>query len=756
LRRALLLIVALFPLAATGEAQQPTVSPRLAQLLQRDTTVAVWFFGARGEALPAVESAVRAVGARVRRRSRWLNAVSADVTAANLAAARGRAEFRHLQLVARMRGRPEPQRALPHLAPPQRALLNNDSLYGPSAMPLRRLNLFPLVDQGFRGAGITIAVLDTGFETGNAAFDSASVIAQWDFVFDDTTVANDSLDVPAASQHGTATWSLLAANLPTQIIGIAPEADYILAKTEDVRSETRVEEDNWVAALEWADSIGVDVVSSSVGYLAFDGGFSYQPEDMNGDVAVTTVAADSAAARGILVVAAMGNLGPGFRTMITPADGDSVLSVGAEDSLGTIAGFSSRGPTTDGRIKPDLTAPGVDVFVVDPLAPGGFSRSDGTSFSTPVVAGAAALYRQLHTTHDAIDVIAALRRTGTTRAAPDSTFGWGRPDGAAAVYFPRGVVVTNPEDTLLKAVTPTFIWNTPEVPLVAQPLTYRVRAASDVSFSQVLFDTTLSETQVTWAEALRPGTRFVFTVTATAVDGVSFTTLATDEFTVPDWATLLTLNDPEGSATRDVRPMFDWSSPAAVEPPGPYLYDITVFREDNGDVEIFERGLTDTEYTPQRDLEFNTPYLWQVTSHLEADSTITESEAPFLILDDSAPAITLLYQNFPNPFPNNEIGRRTTCIWFDLATSGRTTVDILDTRGHVVLNLVPGSAFPPTLEPGRYGRPSAGGSGSCDPNLEWDGVAADGTVVPQGIYLVRLDSPDGVIFKRIVFMGADF
>jgi subtilisin family serine protease len=756
LRRLTLAIAALGLLAARAEAQQPTVSPALQQLLQRDTVVTTWFFGARDRSLDEVRAAVSGLGGRVRRSSRWLHAVSAVVSTADLRRASTSSEFRHLQPVARFRGRPEEARAVPYLAPPAVAAANLDSLYGPSAAPLRQLDLFPLVDQGIRGSGVTIGVLDTGFETGNPAFDSATVIAQWDFVFDDSTVANEPADVPSASQHGTETWSLLAANLPTQIIGVAPEADYILLKTEDVRSETRVEEDNWVAALEWADSIGVDVVSSSVGYLDFDDGFSYAPEDLNGDVAVTTVAADSAAARGILVVAAMGNNGPGFRTMITPADGDSVLSAGAVDTLGVIAPFSSRGPTADGRLKPDLVAAGVDVFVVDPLSGSGFSRVNGTSFSTPLLAGAAALVRQLHPTLAPIDLIDALRHSGSNRAAPDSTRGWGVPDGAAAAYFPRGIVVTNPEDTLLRTVTPTFVWNVQEVAPVARPLSYRLRVATDTTFSFVALDTVIPDTVFTWTEILHPDDRFVFTVTVMSVDSVTLTTTPSDEFIVPEWATLLTLNDPAGTTTRELRPLFDWSSPLAVAPPGPYEYDIAIHREDNGQLELEQSGLTESEYRPPRDLEFNTPYRWQVVSHLEGDSAVTRSEGTFIVIDDSVPSVTLLFQNFPNPFPNLTTGSRTTCIWFDLATEGATTLDILDMRGRIVRNLVPGESFPTILMPGRYGRPANGVPGSCDRDLEWDGTASDGSSVPQGVYVVRLNAPDGSFFKRIVYMGPDF
>jgi hypothetical protein len=233
-------------------------------------------------------------------------------------------------------------------------------------------------------------------------------------------------------------------------------------------------------------------------------------------------------------------------------------------------------------------------------------------------------------------------------------------------------------------------------------------------------------------------------------------TIPSADHVVPGWAELLTLNEPAGITIRDPRPMFSWSSPDAIEPPGPFVYDILVIRDSDDEVEIEELGLTDTEYVPQQDLERNTPYRWQVTAHLAPDSAITESEGTFVIIDDSVPTVTLLFQNFPNPFPNRSTGQRTTCIWFDLAQGGETRLDILDTRGHVVRTFVPGPAFPSNLDAGRYGRPAVGQSGSCDLNLQWDGTAADGSTVPQGIYLVRLVAPEGTFFKRIVFMGAEF
>ncbi len=344
-------------------AQRPAVSPVLPRLLGRvrDTTVSVWLFARPTASLDAISDRVAAAGARVRVRSRWLHAVSADVPAAALRQLLQDRDLRRIQPLGRFKLRhpsPVPRSITAPGAPGDTCGVTpgDDPVLGPSAMPYRQLHLRPLTDQGIDATGVRIAIFDTGFDTANAAFSGITITAQHDFVFNDDVVKDEpGKDFSGAQFHGTATWSLFAGEVAGRLHGIARGASFLLAKTEDIRSETRVEEDNYVAALEWADSIGVDIVSSSLGYLSFDNGFSYTPAQLNGDVAVTTVAADMAAQRGILVVTAAGNDGPSPRSIATPADGDSVLAIGGEDSLGTIAFFSSRGPTADGRIKPDFT-----------------------------------------------------------------------------------------------------------------------------------------------------------------------------------------------------------------------------------------------------------------------------------------------------------------------------------------------------------------------------------------------------------------
>ncbi len=735
-------------------AQTPTVSPIVERLARIDTTLSVWLFARPSADLSVINSAVVAAGGRPRRTSRWLHAVSADLEGETVVAMLARTDLHHIQLVRRFR---RPRTPIPTPSPPAFGLAapTQDSVYGPSAMPLRRLNMLPVVERGVRGAGVRIAVFDTGFETDLPLFAAAIVFAQFDFVFNDSVVRNEVGDAVNASTHGTQVWSLLAANVPDTLLGIAPDASYLLAKTEDVRSETRLEEDNYVAALEWADSIGVDIVSSSIGYTLFDDLTGYGPSDMTGDIAVTTVAADLAAERGILIVTAVGNQGAeGATSLITPADADSVIAVGAEDSLGAVAVFSSRGPTADGRIKPDLSAPGVAVWVAVPNA--GlvtFNRVNGTSFATPIVAGAAVLFKEIHPGLGPIAIREALRNAADNREAPDNDRGWGRPDLLRAVTFPQGVTLLPPGPPVLETITPTFTWSVPNTPAFAQPMSYRLRLGEDTAFARIITDITLPDTTFTLLSPLAPGTPLAVELTATSADSVKAVVRGDTLFETPEWVVLQALDDPGGTTTREFRPTFTWSSPDVASPPGPFLFSVSVVRAVDGDVDVLGDSITTTSFTPEHDLERNTPYRWRVTAHVGSDSVTVESRGTFVIVDDTAPPVTALFQNFPNPFPNTAIGQSATCFWFDLAVDGVVRLDVLDLRGHIARTLIPADGLGPFLLPGRYGRPSAFAGGRCDPRLEWDGTTADGTFVPPGVYLAKLATSDGTFFKRVVFLG---
>ena len=757
-------LIWLILLPAGLAAQQPAVSPVLPRALARvqDTTFSVWLFVQPWASLDAVADRVAAAGARVRVRSRWLHAVSADVPATALRQLLRDRDLKRVQPLGRFKLKTRPGLPVLDLAP--RVTFapaagpgdtcgvspGDDPVLGPSAMPYRQLHLRPLTDQGIDATGVRIALLDTGFDTANPAFNGITVTAQHDFVFNDSIVRDEpGKDVAGAESHGTSTWSLFAGDVPGRLRGIARGAHYLLAKTEDVRSETRVEEDNYVAALEWADSIGVDIVSSSLGYFSFDNGFSYTPSQLNGDIAVTSVGAEQAAQRGILVVTAAGNDGPGFRTLSTPGDADSVLTIGAEDSLGTIAFFSSRGPTADGRLKPDFTAPGVAVCVL--TGTGQVRRGDGTSFATPLVAASAALIKQMHPTLTPIELRAAFRSAGSKRAAPDSIYGWGRPDVATAAVFPAGVTATAPLPAAgpLATITPTFTWTVGTVPPAATPVRYRVRVSRDSTFAASLVDTLLTAEMLSLSVPLKAGS-FFWRVDATAASGETATTGRIGPVVVPAWATLTSLSNPAGLVIDTAQPTLTWRPVGVATPPGPLTFDLDVQRAATGITDFNVANLIDTTFRLTQPLERNTAYRWFLTVHAGPDTSIIKSQGSFLVVDLGLPTSTLLYQNFPNPFP--AAGWDSTCLWFDLPIAGTVELDILDLRGNPVRHFVPGPDFPGVLPPGRYGRGSTGG-GICDPRLMWDGRADDGHPLPAGVYLAKLKATGLIVFKRIVFRG---
>jgi hypothetical protein len=308
--------------------------------------------------------------------------------------------------------------------------------YGESLEQLEEIQVANAHDLGHKGAGVLVCMLDTGYYKDHEAFapirSSGRLIAEYDFIDHDTQTQNElGEDPPTQHNHGTYTWSALGGEKVGELYGPAYGARFILGKTEDVADEQPIEEDNWLAATEWADSIGARVISSSLGYLDW-----YTYEDMDGNTAVTTNAADIAASRNIVVCTAAGNEGTtDWFYIIAPADGDSVLAVGASTSQNTVVPFSSHGPTVDGRTKPEVLARGVGTHCATSNSPTSYGNVSGTSLATPLVGGAAAMVIGAHPNWSAWRVRYALIRTADTFTTPDNHRGYGRIKVLDAINF---------------------------------------------------------------------------------------------------------------------------------------------------------------------------------------------------------------------------------------------------------------------------------------------------------------------------------
>ena len=313
-----------------------------------------------------------------------------------------------------------------HLAGGKAALTNFD--YGLAFDQINMLKGEKLHEAGFTGRGMTIGVLDAGFQGVDTIpfFDSLRLqnrlLGTYNFVRNTDSVFR------TGGGHGTAVLSTMAALDPAVFVGTAPHASYWLLTSEDVRSETPAEMDNWVIAAEFADSVGVDVINTSLGYSIFDDStdnFTYS--NMDGNTTVVTRAADQAAQKGILVVASAGNEGSSTWKFITaPADGDSVLTVGAVDRNGQAVSFSSFGPSFDGRVKPDVAALGLSAVVSG--RDGSLASSSGTSFSSPIVAGLAACLWQVFPNANNMDIRNSIQAAGHLYPGSDNQLGYGIPN----------------------------------------------------------------------------------------------------------------------------------------------------------------------------------------------------------------------------------------------------------------------------------------------------------------------------------------
>lgn len=303
--------------------------------------------------------------------------------------------------------------------------------YGPSFTQVNQIGADCMHNLGFRGQNVMIAVIDDGFNQAdiNPVFDSlrneGRLLGTRDIVAGNTAVFEDD-------SHGAMVLSLMAGNSPGNLIGTAPKAKYWLLRSEDALSEKLIEEDNWVVAAELADSLGADITTTSLGYTTFDNpADNHTYADLNGKTSAASIAATMASRKGIFVLNAAGNEGSGAWLYIgVPADADSILTIGSVNGSGVHSGFSSQGPTADGRIKPDVSTMGEGSFVCQPGY--NFTSGNGTSFACPIMAGAVACLIQAHPTKTNMQILNAIKATASKSSSPDNLYGWGIPNLCAA------------------------------------------------------------------------------------------------------------------------------------------------------------------------------------------------------------------------------------------------------------------------------------------------------------------------------------
>lgn len=391
---------------------------------------------------PAYVTQIQQTGAKIGFTSRWLNAVLVEATDATIADVQKLPAVKGLEfgrsLASARAG--VPARSLSGGAVEQAGKSGDlqPLSYGTSQVQVTQLGVDSMHQQGYHGEGMLIGVLDAGFLNADRVgflkplFDEGRVLATYDFVRNETAVYEDD-------SHGLSCLSAIAATADGQLYGTAFKAQFVLLRTEDAGRESRLEEANWLFGAEYADSAGVDVISSSLGYTQFDdASTNYTYASLDGKTALSTRAAQIAAETGMVVVVAAGNEGnDAWHYLSAPADARSVLAIGAVNQTGQRAAFSSFGPSADGRIKPDLAARGQGTVVGSPG--GQILTGSGTSFATPLVAGLAAGFWQAHPRLTAAQVTMALRQSGSQFANPDEQLGYGIPNFGRASVLADGL-----------------------------------------------------------------------------------------------------------------------------------------------------------------------------------------------------------------------------------------------------------------------------------------------------------------------------
>ncbi len=384
-------------------------------------------------------SQIKTAGIKIENKLKWFNAVTAYLT---------KEEYRKADALSFV-DIIKPVRILPVNKPilnlTNRNAVNGNTVlngldYGASIIQDKLVDIPQAQEKGFTGKGVIIGLLDSGFRWRTTqALENADVIAEYDFVMHDSITANEPGDYMFQDSHGTFVFSEIAGYAPGNLIGPAFGAEYILAKTENVPSESHIEEDNYAAALEWMESLGVDITSSSLAYSVFDDStYSYTYKDMNGKTTIVTRAAELAFKRGVLTITAAGNQGDKkWHYIEAPADGFNTIAVGAVNSKNVVASFSGRGPTYDGRIKPDVVAMGVSNVGASTSGYNVYTQESGTSMAAPMASGVAALLKSAYPHLTNVQMRSILLETADNSSDPNNDRGYGLVSSVKSISFPN-------------------------------------------------------------------------------------------------------------------------------------------------------------------------------------------------------------------------------------------------------------------------------------------------------------------------------
>ena len=324
---------------------------------------------------------------------------------------------------------------------------------------------------------------------------------------------------------------------------------------------------------------------------------------------------------------------------------------------------------------------------------------------------------------------------------------------AAAAAQGSGLVLTiaGPSGDTLRSATPTFVVTAQGASAADPVVAVSVQLSRRIDFAEVLYEESApgSAAEITVDRVLPEATPVFWRASAQLSSGAEAFSQPTGPRVTARWVELI-FPGPAGSIVQSTRPTFVWRAAQVATPPGPWFYDLAIIDPSNRVIEV--RSLTDTTFTPLTELEANTSYRWSVTARLSTgEARRVESGATFVIVSPTEPLSTLLYQNFPNPFPNAQT--HATCIWLDVRALTPVFLEVYDLRGNLVRHILPGERSSSFLPAGRYGRAAPGSGTSCDERFSWDGTTDGGTVVPPGVYLLRLRADGTNQVRKIVFRG---